>query len=97
MRWCATSTASTPSSPALWSRDHEPEAFSWIDANDASRNVFSFVRRGDSEPDLVCVANFAAIPHDYRLGLPAAGTWEEVLNTDAELYGGSGVGQPRAR
>jgi len=78
--------------PALWARDHEPEAFSWIDANDASRNVFSFVRLGGSEPDLVCVANFAAIPHAYRLGLPSAGTWEEVVNTDAKIYSGSGVG-----
>jgi 1,4-alpha-glucan branching enzyme len=78
--------------PALWSRDDQPDAFTWIDANDAARNVFSFVRRGGSEPDLVCVANFAAIPHDYRLGLPSDGMWEEVLNTDADLYGGSGVG-----
>ena len=76
--------------PALWSRDDEPEAFSWIDANDASHNVYSFVRHG--EPDLVCVANFAAIPHAYRLGLPSAGPWEEVLNTDAKHYWGSGVG-----
>ena len=41
----------------------------------------------------MCVANFAAVPHDdYRLGLPAAGTWEEVVNTDASGYAGSGVG-----
>jgi 1,4-alpha-glucan branching enzyme len=41
----------------------------------------------------VCVANFAAVPHDdYRLGLPSAGAWDEVLNTDAEIYSGSGVG-----
>jgi 1,4-alpha-glucan branching enzyme len=78
--------------PALWSRDQLPEAFSWIDANDASRNVFSFVRHGDGDPDLACVANFAAIPHEYRLGLPSAGAWQEVLNTDADHYGGSGVG-----
>jgi 1,4-alpha-glucan branching enzyme len=81
-------------SPALWARDHESEGFQWIDANDAGRNVFSFVRRsGDGEPDLVCVSNFAAVPHDdYRLGLPSAGEWDEVLNTDAEVYSGSGVG-----
>ena len=42
---------------------------------------------------MVCVANFAAIPHgDYRLGLPQAGEWEEVVNTDASGYTGSGVG-----
>ena len=78
--------------PALWSRDHESEGFAWIDANDAGRNVFSFVRR-DGETDLVCVSNFAAVPHDdYRLGLPSAGEWDEVLNTDADIYSGSGVG-----
>ena len=79
--------------PALWGLDASPEGFSWIDANDAGRNVFSFVRRSPGEPDLVCVANFAAVPHlDYRLGLPAAGEWDEVLNTDADVYTGSGVG-----
>jgi 1,4-alpha-glucan branching enzyme len=79
-------------STALWMRDHEPEGFQWIDANDAGRNVFSFIRRG-GDADLVCVSNFAAVPHeDYRLGLPAAGDWDEVLNTDADLYSGSGVG-----
>ena len=79
--------------PALWTLDNSPEGFEWIDANDAHRNVFSFVRRAPGAPELVCVTNFAAVPHEgYRLGLPAAGAWEEVLNTDAEIYGGSGVG-----
>ena len=46
-----------------------------------------------SGPDLVCVSNFSAVPHEgYRLGLPSAGQWDEVLNTDAEAYAGSGVG-----
>jgi 1,4-alpha-glucan branching enzyme len=81
-------------SPAIWSRDDEAASFEWINANDAGRNVFSFVRHGrDGDPDLVCVANFAAVPHgDYRLGLTSAGTWEEVVNTDAATYAGSGVG-----
>jgi 1,4-alpha-glucan branching enzyme len=80
-------------SPALWQRDDDPGGFQWIDANDAGRNVFSFVRRAGSGPDVVCVSNFAAVPHEgYRLGLPSAGAWEEVLNTDAEGYTGSGVG-----
>lgn len=91
--------------PAAWSRDNDPGTFQWIDANDAGRNVFSFIRRGGTDaatdpaapepaaPELVCVANFAAVPHEgYRLGLPQAGVWEEVLNTDAESYTGSGVG-----
>jgi 1,4-alpha-glucan branching enzyme len=78
---------------ALWSRDQRPEGFSWIDATDSSNNVLSFVRTGSDGSCLVCVANFAAVPHhDYRLGLPIAGVWREVINTDAQLYAGSGVG-----
>ena len=79
--------------PALWTRDAEGGGFSWIDANDSGNNTFSFIRHGDDGSSLVCVTNFAGVPHDnYRIGLPAAGRWDEVLNTDAEIYGGSGVG-----
>ncbi len=83
-------------SPAVWRLDADGAGFEWVDANDAGRSVFSFVRRvpdDDAVPDLVCVSNFAGSPHgDYRLGLPAAGVWEEVLNTDAGAYSGSDVG-----
>jgi 1,4-alpha-glucan branching enzyme len=79
--------------PALWSRDADPEGFAWLDANDAGRNTLAFVRRASGGEPLVAVVNFAAIPHEgYRLGLPRAGEWAEVINTDAEVYGGSGVG-----
>jgi 1,4-alpha-glucan branching enzyme len=81
------------SAPALWSQDTSPAGFSWIDANDAGNNTFSFLRWGDDGSVLACVANFAGTPHEgYRLGLPRAGRWEEVVNTDATVYGGSGVG-----
>jgi 1,4-alpha-glucan branching enzyme len=80
-------------SPALWSQDADPGGFRWIDANDAGNNVFSFLRHGADGSELACVANFSAVPHEgYRIGLPHAGTWDEVLNTDAETYSGSGVG-----
>jgi 1,4-alpha-glucan branching enzyme len=82
--------------PALWSADSVPEGFGWIDANDAQGNVLSFLRFGSQEhavPVLACVANFSPVPHyDYRLGLPLAGRWREVINTDSVAYGGSGVG-----
>jgi 1,4-alpha-glucan branching enzyme len=79
--------------PALYSGDTRPEGFEWIDANDAAGNVLSFLRVGTDGSRLVCVANFAGTPHlNYKVGLPAAGTWREVINTDAESYGGSGVG-----
>jgi len=80
-------------SPALWQRDHEPAGFEWIDANDAAGNVFSFLRWGHDGSVVACVANFSAVPHEgYRIGLPFPGVWDEVLNTDAEVYTGSGVG-----
>jgi 1,4-alpha-glucan branching enzyme len=80
--------------PALWERDSSPEGFAWIDANDADNNVYSFYRTG-AAPDehLVCIANLSPIPHSgFRVGLPRPGRYEEILNTDANDYGGSGVG-----
>ncbi|MHC5559752.1 1,4-alpha-glucan branching protein GlgB [Kocuria sp. U4B] len=79
--------------PALYERDNNPAGFEWIDAGDAGRNTLSFTRWDEQGNPLVCVANFAGHPHkDFRLGLPWAGEWVEVLNTDSELFGGSGVG-----
>ncbi|GLZ35368.1 1,4-alpha-glucan branching enzyme GlgB [Lentzea sp. NBRC 105346] len=81
------------SSPALYSADVTPHGFSWIDANDSGGNVLSFLRIGEDGSVLACVANFSGMPHhDYRVGLPLAGRWREVVNTDAAVYGGSGVG-----
>jgi 1,4-alpha-glucan branching enzyme len=79
--------------PALWQQDSSPAGFEWIDARDAAANVLSFLRFGSDGSVLACVANFSATPrHAYRIGLPSAGGWTEVLNTDADLYGGSAVG-----
>ncbi|HEY3736930.1 MAG TPA: 1,4-alpha-glucan branching protein GlgB [Jatrophihabitans sp.] len=77
---------------ALWARDIDPGGFSWIEANDESGNVFSFLRFG-WDGALACISNFSPVPHEaYRIGLPWAGRWAEVINTDAPDYGGSGVG-----
>ena len=79
--------------PALWSQDVDAAGFSWIDANDSAGSVFSFLRLGTDGSAVACVSNFAGVPHEgYRLGLPWAGAWREVLNTDADTYLGSGVG-----
>ncbi len=81
------------STPALWERDSDPAGFQWIDADDKDRNVISYLRRDAQGSPLAVVVNFAGVPHEnFRLGLPQAGPWREVLNTDAEVYGGSGVG-----
>jgi 1,4-alpha-glucan branching enzyme len=83
--------------PAMYVLDHQPTGFSWIDADDADGNTLSFLRFGDDGSVVACVANFAAMPHhDRRIGLPFAGRWAEILNTDAREYGGSGVGNSGA-
>jgi 1,4-alpha-glucan branching enzyme len=80
--------------PALHERDHEPEGFAWIDANDSDNNVYSFYRVGRSPTEqLVVVANLSPVPRTgFRVGLPRNTTYQEILNTDAAEYGGSGVG-----
>jgi 1,4-alpha-glucan branching enzyme len=79
--------------PALWSQDTSPEGYSWIDANDSANNVVSFLRYGSDGSVMACVFNFAGREHSsYRLGLPTGGRWREVLNTDADDYNGSGIG-----
>lgn len=80
--------------PALW--DDGYTGFEWIKVNDSDYNTLVYLRKGvDSsghERVLVCVENFAGIPHEnYRIGLPLPGEWEEVLNTDDPRYSGSGV------
>jgi len=80
--------------PALWEQDSEPGGFGWIDADDSDNSVLSFLRwSADGSRVLACVANLTPQPHNaYRVGLPRAGRWREVLNTDAATYGGSGLG-----
>ncbi|MCL2595959.1 MAG: 1,4-alpha-glucan branching protein GlgB [Promicromonosporaceae bacterium] len=79
--------------PALWEKDFTPDGFEWLDSNDADRNTLAFLRKDASGKPVAVVINFAGNPHDdYRLPLPHGGVWREVLNTDAEAYGGSDVG-----
>ncbi|HWH31629.1 MAG TPA: 1,4-alpha-glucan branching protein GlgB [Egibacteraceae bacterium] len=79
--------------PALWARDADPAGFEWIDANDADHNFLAFTRRDADGAPLVCLANLSPVPRaGARVGMPAPGRWREVLNTDAEVYGGSNVG-----
>jgi 1,4-alpha-glucan branching enzyme len=78
---------------ALWERDFDSSGFEWIDGGNASQNVFAFLRRGADGTQLVGVWNFSGVPVDgYRLALPSAGRWVEVLNTDADVFGGAGGG-----
>ena len=79
--------------PAFWQLDHDHRGFQWIDGGNADANTVSFLRYDDQGSPIAVVVNFAGQPqHDFRLGLPVAGDWEEILNTDAAEFGGSGVG-----
>jgi 1,4-alpha-glucan branching enzyme len=80
--------------PALHARDCEGEGFRWIVVNDAEQSVLAWLRLGGADDAPVAVVcNFTPVPrHHYRIGLPRAGVWEELLNTDAIVYGGSGMG-----
>lgn len=79
--------------PALSDLDNDPAGFSWIDPHDSDNSVVSFMRKGKQESEtLLFVCNFTPVPrYGYRLGVPLAGVYAEVLNSDAQRYGGSGL------
>jgi 1,4-alpha-glucan branching enzyme len=79
--------------PALHRMDSDPAGFAWVEANDADNSVLAFLRlAGEAAPVLV-VCNFTpVVREDYRVGVPRAGRWVERINTDAQDYGGSSVG-----
>ncbi|WP_338449209.1 1,4-alpha-glucan branching protein GlgB [Niallia oryzisoli] len=80
-------------SKPLYELDHLHDGFEWIDVNNVEQSIFSFVRKSNKENDLlVFVCNFTpAVYHDYRMGVPVKGAYREVLNSDHDSYGGSGV------
>jgi 1,4-alpha-glucan branching enzyme len=81
------------SRPALHDRDCEPEGFSWLVVDDDRNSVFAWLRKSPEGNPIAIVANFTPVPRDfYRVPLPKAGIWREIINTDAKIYGGSGKG-----
>ncbi|HEX4961311.1 MAG TPA: 1,4-alpha-glucan branching protein GlgB [Thermoanaerobaculia bacterium] len=82
------------SEPALHELDCDPAGFEWIDGSDAENSVIAYLRKGKSagEPILAVFSFTPVVREHYRIGVPAAGYWREVLNSDAAEYGGSGLG-----
>jgi 1,4-alpha-glucan branching enzyme len=80
--------------PALHAHDVGQAGFAWIDANDDDNSVYVFMRKGRSDADtIVAVLNCTPVPrHDYRVGVPSGGVWKELMNTDSQMFGGSGMG-----
>ncbi|MCA9885784.1 MAG: 1,4-alpha-glucan branching protein GlgB, partial [Anaerolineae bacterium] len=83
----------------LYELDVAPEGFEWIEANDAENSVFSYIRYArDREDFIVVVCNFTpVIRYNYRIGVPESGFYEELLNSDAEFYGGGNIGNEGGR
>ncbi|WP_326542520.1 1,4-alpha-glucan branching protein GlgB [Pseudorhodoferax sp.] len=80
--------------PALHRRDFEAEGFAWVAHDDSEASVFAFLRKGaEGDSPVLVVSNLTPVPRQgYRLGVPLPGLWRELLNTDAEDYGGAGLG-----
>ncbi len=74
--------------------DCDPTGFEWVDCNDWENSILTFIRKGTDPNDLVLVAcNFTPVPREsYRVGVPMAGYWKEICNSDAVEYGGGGIG-----
>ena len=79
--------------PALHARNCEGEGFEWLIADDHANSVYAWARHSGDGRTVVVIANFTPVPREnYVLPLPRAGFWREILNSDAEIYGGSGRG-----
>ena len=78
--------------PALWQKDVLTDGFQWLIGDDGAGNTLAFARWADDSSCLISITNFSPVPHEhYRLPIPANGQWREILNTDDQRYGGSGV------
>jgi 1,4-alpha-glucan branching enzyme len=94
LRWVRDLNTFYRGQPSLFEIDFDSSGFEWIDCSDSQRSVVSFLRQGKTPADVtVFVCNFTPVPrHNYRVGVPFGGRWQEMLNSDAPLYGGSGQG-----
>jgi len=92
-RWVADLNRLYRSEPALHALDFDGRGFEWIEANDGARSVLAFLRKDGHGGQVLCVLNATPVPREnYRVGVPTGGWWTELLNSDAEVYGGGGMG-----
>ncbi|HZM33678.1 MAG TPA: 1,4-alpha-glucan branching protein GlgB [Burkholderiales bacterium] len=93
-RWVADLNRAYRDNPSLYQRDFANEGFRWVQRGDWEQSVLSYLRQGEEgTAPLLVVCNFTPVPrHNYRVGVPRGGYWRELLNSDAQHYGGSGMG-----
>src|SRR6185437_5213146 len=83
---------------SLHELDFDPKGFEWVDANDVQNSIVSFLRKDAQGRPVLAVFNFTPVPHHhYRVGAPHGGHWRELVNSDASIYGGSGLGNHGGR
>jgi len=83
---------------AFWELDFSPEGFEWIDFNDYQNSILSFVRKTRDGQKILCIFNFTPTVHlDYRVGVPEAGYYKEIFNSDSNYYYGSNIGNDGGR
>ena len=94
LRWISDLNRFYRSEPALWQVDFAHQGFEWIESNDAENSTVAFLRKPNAAgPLIAAVCNLTPVPREnYALGVPRAGRWTEVLNSDAAIYGGAGWG-----
>jgi len=94
LRWVRELNHAYRREPALHAHDFDWRGFQWIDCNNWEESIISFLRRGTHAKDmLLAICNFTPVPrYHYRVGVPDPGYWQELLNSDAKDYGGSGHG-----
>jgi 1,4-alpha-glucan branching enzyme len=92
-RWVADLNRIHRENPALHRKDFSPEGFCWVQRGDWDASVLAFLRQSPDSPPVLVVCNFTPVARrNYRVGVPQGGRWREILNSDAEYYGGSGIG-----
>ena len=94
MRWISDLNRVYASEPALHQLDFDPNGFEWIDCCDSEKSTLAYLRKSRKNENVILVAcNFTPVPREnYLVGVPAAGYWREIINSDAPYYGGSGMG-----
>ena len=93
-RWVRELNRTYRTEKALYELDFDPSGFEWIDCNDTQQSTLSLIRKSRSTSEIILVVfNFTPTPrYNYQVGVPREGLWQEILNSDAEEYGGSGHG-----
>jgi 1,4-alpha-glucan branching enzyme len=92
-RWVTDLNNTYRAEPALHEADCFPDGFEWIDCHDAAASIYAFLRKSRRGDPVLVVCNFTPVVRtNYRVGVPHSGYWREMLNSDSDLYWGSGQG-----